>query len=127
MKKGRFLNKENNQKGTTLIEVLVATVIILIIILIISRFMGFLLTRPNVPDKITAMNLAKQEMELSLLSKSIENEEKIVVMNRRQWKVNKIVTKQDENLYQFIIDVYKGEKPNPAYSLKSLKYIVVKE
>jgi prepilin-type N-terminal cleavage/methylation domain-containing protein len=97
----RFIQE---QKGYTLIEVLVAMVLLLIVLIPLTQFTGHLIFNSANMDKINAINLAEKEMELCILTNDFISRSSNETINNRQFLIEREII-FEENLVTIIIQI----------------------
>ncbi len=106
--------------GYTLVETLVASAILLGVLLPASLVLAKLAMSRHNHNLIIATQLAKDEMERTILSEAYEDEAKEIVLEKTRWKLIRIVQKCF-GLIEIRISVFRDRETKPLVELKTLR------
>ncbi len=113
--------RENN-RGYTTIETVVALAIFLAVLIPLSQLLARLMYTEKTRDMIVAMQLARQEMEETINTQNYVDNQKLVMMNNKKWRINRLVKIRDE-LVELHVQVFKSGNVKPVTELKTLRVI----
>jgi prepilin-type N-terminal cleavage/methylation domain-containing protein len=109
MKKSSKISFLSDERGYTLIEVLVALCILFIVLIPVTQIISYLLSNQDNRDKIHAVNLAEKEIELCIAQQNFINEEYSVSAGARSYLITRKVEKT-ENLYFIDVQVRRSDR-----------------
>lgn len=124
MKKKPYSKADNpkSEAGYTLVETLVASAILLGVLVPAIVFLGKATGSHANYDLLLATQLARAEMEETLLLAQNYDEEKEVLLGKRSWRIVRIVINQNE-LLEIRVSVYKAGKQRPLVELRTSRTV----
>jgi prepilin-type N-terminal cleavage/methylation domain-containing protein len=123
MKKSSKISFLSDERGYTLIEVLVALCILFIVLIPVTQIISYLLSTQNNRDKIHAINLAEKEMELCITRQDFTSEEYSVSAGARSYLITRKVEKKTENLYFIEVEVRRSDHAKSIVRLYTFQLI----
>lgn len=109
----------SSEKGATLVETLVALSILMTVLVPVVGVMGILSGNHLVKDKIQALNLAQQSLEITLLQKSWSDS---LYYPQEGWRVERSVSK-DSSMVLIQVDVYRRDHSHPLLNLSTIRIV----
>jgi type II secretory pathway pseudopilin PulG len=115
-----------NDDGYTLVETVVALALLVAVLIPVGHILSKTMLTRQSGDLIVAAQLARMEMERTISSGNFETDEQQVVLNQKNWRIVRQVS-ESWGLVEVQVLVFKGNKPVPAFTLKTLRQTAVKE
>ena len=110
--------KQND--GYTLVETLVASAILLGVLIPAALFLGKITMSQYSHDLLVATQLAREEMEKTLIAASYQDEEKLMDFGKRRWRLTRAIENQS-GLLVIRIKVFKPNSVNPLVEFKTIR------
>jgi prepilin-type N-terminal cleavage/methylation domain-containing protein len=122
LKKKRLKILLTEQKGYTILEVMIASAVFAVVLIPMVALLGNVLIKYSTSDLITATNLAREEMERTLHDRAFEDGQKNVQMGNLSYKIIKEVENQDD-LLLIRIEVFRAKDKKVLASIYTEKYL----
>lgn len=119
-KKSKIL--ATDQKGYTLLEVMIATAVFAVVLIPMVALLGNVLIKYSTSDLITSANLAREEMERTLHDRAFEDGQKNVQMGNLSYKIIKKVENKDD-LLLIQVEVFRTKDNKALASIYTEKYL----
>ena len=110
-----------DQKGYTILEVMVASAVFAVVLIPTVALLGNVLIRYSTADLITATNLARGEMERTLHDQAFEDEQKTVQLGNLSYKIVKKIENRDD-LLLIRVEVVRARDGKILASVYTVKY-----
>ncbi|MGH7600506.1 MAG: type IV pilus modification PilV family protein [bacterium] len=107
-------------RGHTLVETLVASAILLSVLIPATLILGRLTLGQQHHDLMVATQLAREEMERTIAAARYQDEEKLVALGKKSWRVVREVQEQS-GLREIRIRVFKLRQAKPLVEIKTLR------
>lgn len=121
MKKKKSKISVANQKGYTILEVMIASAVFAVVLIPMVALLGNVLIKYSTSDLITATNLAREEMERTLHDRAFEDLQKNVQMGNLSYKIIKEVENKDD-LLLIRVEVFRAKDNKVLASIYTEKY-----
>jgi hypothetical protein len=118
----RYTKRIQSAKGLTIIEVLIASAVFMIGFSIMVFLLGDLIGKQSPKDLISASQIAKEEMELTLVSAEINDHNELKEIAGVEYRVEQIVD-SEENLYKIRVNIYRAKTAKLLVSIYNEKYV----
>lgn len=106
--------------GYTLVETLVAGAILLGVLIPAALFLGKITLSQHSRDRLVATQLAREEMEKTLIAADFNDEEKPMDFGKRRWRLTRTVENQS-GLLVIRVKVFLPNRAQPLMELTTLR------
>jgi type II secretory pathway pseudopilin PulG len=113
-------NIYESENGYTLVETLVASAILLGVLIPATLFFGRVASDRRAQDLILAFQMAGEEMERTAAFEIYEDEEWIIKLNNRSWRIHREIDTH-MGLIEIRVKVSRNNQVRPLVELKTLR------
>jgi prepilin-type N-terminal cleavage/methylation domain-containing protein len=118
----KYISLIINEKGYTILEVMIASAIFAVVLIPMVALLGNVLIKYSTSDLITATNLAREEMEKTLHDRAFKDMQKSVQMGNVNYKIIKKVENKDD-LLLIRVEVFRAKDNKALASIYTEKYL----
>ena len=111
-----------DQKGYTILEVMIASAVFAVVLIPTVALLGNVLIKYSTSDLITATSLAREEMERTLHDRAFEDEQRTVQLGNLSYKIVKKIENRDD-LLLIRIEVVRARDDKVLASVYTEKYL----
>lgn len=117
-----FFKKKSiqNEDGYTLVESVVALALLVAVLIPAGHILTKTILTNRTGDLIIASQLARMEMERTILNETFISDEQQVVVNQKNWRIVRQVT-NELGLVEVQVLVFKGVQVEPVFILKTMR------